>query len=94
MSGRDPKKDKLLINPKYLEDPHGVDVKILKDGIKIALKLVENSTSFQRIGARFTDKSIPGCEHVIFRSDAYWECFIRQVYFTSLCKIVTLFHQF
>ncbi|ODM93031.1 Glucose dehydrogenase [FAD, quinone], partial [Orchesella cincta] len=77
LSGRDPK-DKLMINPKYLEDSYGLDVNIMRDGIQTALKLAENSTAFQKLGARFTDKRLPGCEHVKFRSDAYWECYIRQ----------------
>lgn len=78
LSGRDPK-DKLLINPRYLEDPYGVDVNIMKDGINAVMRLVENSTSFQKLGARFTEKSLPPCSHVEFRSSAYFECYIRQL---------------
>ncbi|CAL8099563.1 unnamed protein product [Orchesella dallaii] len=77
LSGRD-SKDKLMINPKYLEDSYTLDVNIMRDGIKTALKLAENSTAFQKLGAKFTEKRLPGCEHVQFRSDAYWECYIRQ----------------
>lgn len=77
LSGRDVK-DKLIINPRYLEDTYNLDVNILKDGVKTALQLAENSTAFQKLGAHFTSKKLPGCEHVEFRSDAYFECYIRQ----------------
>lgn len=53
----------------------------------MAVNLVENTTAFQSIKARFTDAIFPGCENVLFRSDAYWECFIRQ-YSLTLHHIV------
>lgn len=47
------------------------------EGIKTSLYLVENTTSFQNLRARFTSKKFPGCEHIPFRSDEYFECYIR-----------------
>lgn len=78
--------DALVIDPAYLTDEGDVDVKVLVDGIKKTLRLIENSTTLgKEMNARFTDVSLPGCEHYIFRSDAYWECFARR-------STVTLHH--
>lgn len=63
------------INPHYLENES--DMKITLEGIKTALYLVENTTSFQNLRARFTNKKFPGCDHMPFRSDEYWECYTR-----------------
>jgi choline dehydrogenase-like flavoprotein len=60
---------------------------ILFKGVKTAVNLVENSTTFAAIEAKFTDSIFPGCEHVEFKSDEYWRCFIRQ-YSITLHHIV------
>ncbi|XP_035700599.1 glucose dehydrogenase [FAD, quinone]-like [Folsomia candida] len=67
----------LVINPKYLEDPWDLDVKAGVDGLKKALRLIEGSTTFQNIGGRFTSEILPGCESTKFRSDEYFECYLR-----------------
>lgn len=61
------------IDPRYLEDDH--DLHVMMEGIKTALHMVENTTAFQDLRARFTHKKFPGCEHMAFRSDEYWECY-------------------
>jgi len=45
--------------------------------MKKAVFLAENTTTFQKLGAKFTDSILPGCENVPFRTDAYWECYLR-----------------
>jgi choline dehydrogenase-like flavoprotein len=65
-----------IIDPNYLDNEH--DIRVMVDGIKKALELVENSTTFQKIGTHFTNESFPGCHLEEFRSDKYWECFVRQ----------------
>lgn len=77
--------DEMLIDPKYLHDKRDADV--LVEGIKMAVNLVENSTAFQSVGARFTDEKFPGCEHLTMRTDEYWECFARH-YSITLHHIV------
>lgn len=77
--------DRMLIDPKYLHDER--DVKVLVEGLKRAVDLVENSTTFKAVGARFTDEKFPGCEHIPIRTDEYWECFARQ-YSITLHHIV------
>ena len=32
--------------------------------------------------AHFTNETLPGCENITFRSDEYWECYIRQISIT------------
>ena len=48
-------------------------------GVKRAVELVETTPSFKKYNARFTNETLPGCENVTFRSDEYWECYIRQI---------------
>lgn len=71
--------DSPVIDPNYYSDPNNMDLKVMVDGIKIALFLAENTTAFgELLGARFTDEVLPGCENIEFRSDAYWECYARR----------------
>jgi choline dehydrogenase-like flavoprotein len=70
--------DPMVINPRYLEDPWNLDIKVMVDGIKKALRLVEGTTAFQNIGGHFGSGVIPVCETLKFRCDEYWECYTRQ----------------
>lgn len=54
------------------------DMLILREGIKMALKVGE-SRAFREFGARFHNVPFVGCEDYEFRSDAYWDCCIRNV---------------
>jgi len=54
-------------------------------GLRESVKLVENTKAFQSIDAKLGPSVYPGCEHVEFKSDAYWECFARSY-------SLTLFH--
>lgn len=71
--------DNPIIEPNYLGDPGDRDFQALLDGVKKTLILMENTTTFGvKLGARFTNVRLPGCEHLKFRSDPYWECYIRR----------------
>jgi len=71
--------DNLIIDPNYLNDPGNVDIRAMVDGLKKTVFLLENSTTFgSNLGCRFTEERLPGCEHLPFRSDAYWECYARR----------------
>ena len=74
----------LLFDPKYFEDPRDMEVCI--EGAKRAVDLVENSKTFRAMNGRLLNVSFPGCEHVEFKSDAYWECFHRHY-------SLTVYHQ-
>ncbi|CAG7818306.1 unnamed protein product [Allacma fusca] len=75
----------LLIDPHYLENDH--DIQVFVDGIKRAVYLVENTTTFNEVNGRFTDVPFPLCANFPFRSDAYWECYARS-YTITLHHIV------
>ncbi|ODN02670.1 Glucose dehydrogenase [FAD, quinone] [Orchesella cincta] len=65
----------LIINPNYFDKVY--DLVVMVDGVKKAIRLVENSTVFHDINARLTNEVLPGCETFRFRSDAYWECYVK-----------------
>lgn len=68
----------LIIDPRYLEDPWNFDMKTLVEGVKMAVELVEGTSKFQSVGGQFTSEVLPGCEKFKFRSDEYFECYVRQ----------------
>ncbi|ODM92652.1 Glucose dehydrogenase [FAD, quinone], partial [Orchesella cincta] len=74
LSSKDPK-SRLLIDPKYYHHPD--DIAVTLEGVKKALNLVENTKTFQSIGARLSTTPFPSCKSHAFRSDAYWECYLR-----------------
>ncbi|KAG1665350.1 Glucose dehydrogenase [FAD, quinone] [Nymphon striatum] len=71
--------DHPLIDPNYLSHPH--DMKVLIEGIKIALNM-SNSVAFKEYRKEYEEPPIPGCQHLTFQSDSYWECYIRHLTFT------------
>lgn len=71
-----------VIDFQYLTDERDMDV--LLQGIKLALKVYEETPSYQQHGARYPKKVHPSCQRFPFRTDEYWRCFIRQVSSTWL----------
>lgn len=74
--------DKPYITHNYLTEPQ--DVKVMVEGIKIALALAE-TRAFKKFGTRFYSRPMPGCEYAALWTDAYWECLAR--HYTS-----TIYH--
>ena len=77
------------IDPKYLTQTADIDTIIR--GIRLVEKLMETDT-FKSIGVNFNLTKMSACSKHVFRSDDYWECFIRYnaltVYHpTSTCKM-------
>ncbi|XP_047475749.1 glucose dehydrogenase [FAD, quinone]-like [Penaeus chinensis] len=66
--------DKPYITHNYLTDPQ--DVKVMIEGIKIALALAETK-AFKKFGSRFYTRPMPGCEYATPWTDEYWECLAR-----------------
>jgi choline dehydrogenase-like flavoprotein len=62
------------IDPNYFDDPF--DLATLREGAKIAVQLAEMK-AFKQFGTRIHNIPMPGCEHLKFASDEYWECFCR-----------------
>jgi choline dehydrogenase len=50
--------------------------------MKLAVELVEKSKVFQSIGAQLSLVPLPACRTLTFRSDAYWECYLRHLTLT------------
>src|SRR5665811_1213669 len=56
LGGRSPYDD-LIIDPNYLNDPGDVDLKVLIEGVKASIYLIENTTTFgHNLGGRFTNE--------------------------------------
>ncbi|CAL8117898.1 unnamed protein product [Orchesella dallaii] len=65
-----------ILDFNMLSDPE--DLEVLVDGIKTTLHIYEDTPAYRKIGARFPSYHIPACRNLKFRSDEYWECYIRQ----------------
>ena len=68
--------DQPLIDPKYLSDRKDVDTFIR--GLRIWETFIQTPT-MQSLGANFKHVEQNFCAEHKFRSDAYWECFIRHI---------------
>uniref|UniRef100_A0A224XLN0 Putative glucose dehydrogenase n=1 Tax=Panstrongylus lignarius TaxID=156445 RepID=A0A224XLN0_9HEMI len=68
-----------IINPNYFSHPQ--DILTLVEGTKIALKVAEGR-SFRQFHSRLHRIPLPGCRHLLFGSDMYWECAIRHMSMT------------
>ncbi|OWF45028.1 uncharacterized protein LOC110457584 [Mizuhopecten yessoensis] len=86
--------DHPVIDPKYLEDPD--DVKTLIAAMRIIEKLVDTPV-LKEIGIQLDSKSTMEelCDQHTFRSDAFWDCYIRHytltVYHpTTTCRMGAL----
>ncbi|KAG1670507.1 Glucose dehydrogenase [FAD, quinone] [Nymphon striatum] len=72
-------RDRPLIDPRYLSDPH--DLKVLIEGMKIAIKVGE-TRAFRRIKTKLITNLLPGCKHFHPLSTEYLECFVRSLTLT------------
>ncbi|CAL8140570.1 unnamed protein product [Orchesella dallaii] len=65
-----------VIDFQYLTHP--TDMRVLIDGMEMAMKVFEDTPQFRRLGARFPPNLFPDCEHIKFRSRSFWECHAKQ----------------
>ncbi|XP_071448688.1 glucose dehydrogenase [FAD, quinone]-like [Hetaerina americana] len=63
-----------VLYPNYFNDPE--DIMVLREGAKLGYALSQ-TPGMQKLGARINPIPFPGCEHLDFISDEYWECAIR-----------------
>lgn len=70
-----------IIDPKYLQNDY--DTMSLLEGVKMSIRLVENTTAMNEINGRLMPGHLPGCENYEFKSDPYFECVIRHVTLTA-----------
>lgn len=85
-------RDDPIINPHFLENP--LDTQRLVEGIEYVTDLFLNSTTWQRLGIRWSDtfEKIPQCEQFVFPSVEYWTCFVEMntgpaLHPTSTCRM-------
>ncbi|CAL8071325.1 unnamed protein product [Orchesella dallaii] len=65
-----------VVDFQYLTNP--TDMKIMVDGMEMAMKIFENTPQFKQLGARIPQNLFPNCEQFKFRSGSYWECHAKQ----------------
>lgn len=75
-----------VIDPNYLSDSY--DVKVLVHGLKWIERFIK-SDSMNKFGAKLYEIPFPGCEHFPFKSDSYWECYVRHFTLTSYHPVGT-----
>ncbi|XP_076299312.1 uncharacterized protein LOC143218163 [Lasioglossum baleicum] len=68
-----------IIDANYFADTR--DIATLVEGAKLAIKISEAKV-FKQFGSRTYRVNLPGCKHLKFASDAYWECHIRHISMT------------
>ena len=71
-----------VLDPKYLTDKRDIDEFIA--GIRIWEKYMETPT-MKKLGVSFDQSKMSFCSEHKFRSDAYWECYVRHL-------AVTVYH--
>ncbi|CAL8117908.1 unnamed protein product [Orchesella dallaii] len=85
--GRPKSSGTITLNPQNASGPplidfnflsHPEDMEVLLNGIKMMLKIYEETAAYRGIGARYPPNPLPACQHFKFRSDEYWRCYIRQ----------------
>lgn len=60
---------------------------LMQTGAKLAVKIGSETTPFRNLNATFSDIPIPGCEQFEFKSDPYWECYVRHFRYLLWRKI-------
>lgn len=75
-----------LIDPNYLAEMD--DVNVLLDGIRLIERILETEP-IKSVGAALNPNKIHGCSHLEFRSNEYWECYVRRLTITAYHPVGT-----
>ncbi|GLV38213.1 uncharacterized protein CBL_12859 [Carabus blaptoides fortunei] len=67
-----------LLFGNHLSDAENHDVKAFIKAVRFLQRLIQ-TPEFTKYGARLYDVPLPGCTHIQYDTDAYWECAIRHV---------------
>lgn len=51
---------------------------ILTLGIQLGLRIMENTTPFQKMSVEYTETPPDQCRNLSFRSHEYWQCYVKQ----------------
>ncbi|XP_014249358.1 glucose dehydrogenase [FAD, quinone]-like [Cimex lectularius] len=75
LDSKNPFKPPLIYN-NFMNDTR--DLNVVVQGIKAAVALTK-TPAMRSIGAKLHDKKLPNCKHLLFGSDDYWACFVRDL---------------
>ncbi|KAF5272040.1 hypothetical protein FQR65_LT05021 [Abscondita terminalis] len=83
--------DAVTIYGNYFTDPQNKDMKTMIAGIREAQRIIQ-APAFRYYETRQVENIVPGCKHLRYDSDPYWECAIRHItntmhHQTSTCKM-------
>lgn len=67
------------IDFQYFSDANQTDMGVVIEGIKKILQVFETTPAMHRIGARYPTNPLPACGSIPFRSDKYWQCYVKQL---------------
>ncbi|KAK5644049.1 hypothetical protein RI129_007894 [Pyrocoelia pectoralis] len=76
------------IDPRLLSDSDDQDIETLYQGIQLILKM-ENTTAFQKLGAKLKYEPLPACKRYDYLSKKYWYCQLRQLTTSSFNPVGT-----
>lgn len=71
--------DSPAIFPNYFSDPYDIDISVR--GIRKLIEL-SKTKAMKKLNAKFLTAPVPGCKHLKYDSDKYWECYTRHFTFT------------
>jgi choline dehydrogenase-like flavoprotein len=71
--------DSPAIFPNYFSDQYDIDISVR--GIRKLIE-VSKTKAMRKINAKFLTARVPGCKHLDYDSDKYWECYTRHFTFT------------
>ncbi|CAL8122606.1 unnamed protein product [Orchesella dallaii] len=66
-----------LIDFNFLSDPR--DFQITIDAIQMTMKIMEETVPYRFLGARYPPVPLTVCQDLHFRSEEYWECYVKQM---------------
>lgn len=72
----------------YFTDPNNEDLKTFIAAIR-EVQRIAKAPAFQKYNSRQVKTPLPGCEHLIFDTDDYWECALRHISATLHHQVAT-----
>lgn len=75
-----------IIQANYFE--HADDLNVLVQGIRLQQRFLQTE-AFRNAGATLHRIDIPGCRELVYDTDAYWKCYVRQLTVTTYHPVGT-----
>lgn len=74
---------------RYIQNNLNMFSFVLGIAVKFILKLIEETKAFQEVNAQYTPVPIDECKMHKFKSDKYWECYLRHISNTMYHPVTT-----